>query len=315
MADSAFNRTKVFISYNHSDKKYLEELQAHLGFFARSGKLDYWDDTKIMPGNQWREEIRKAINSTKVAILLVSADFLNSEFITTDELPPLLLAAEYEGITILPVIVRPCVFKHTNLGRFQPVNAPSHPLSIMSKPRREREWVKIAERILDALLSQNLTEQPVDHASNVNVDDLIISGKYLNAHKRYSEAAVKLQRATQLKQDSFDAWFEYAYALSRLGRDNETVNAFEHARALDPQRNATISEQHIPNNIEKISVFSGIGSGTYTHGLGAVPDVIILTGANGSQGIGYDSVGATTVHIINKQAIIFTGLAIKLRRF
>jgi hypothetical protein len=154
MEDFVFNRTKAFISYSHKDSRYLTELKIHLGYFTRNGRIDFWDDTKITPGSKWREEIRAAIESAKVAVLLVSADFLNSEFIAKNELPPLLAAAEHEGATILPVIIRPCAFTSTNLRQFQAVNDPSEPLSKMKKYRREEEWTKIAKLVEAALNAQ-----------------------------------------------------------------------------------------------------------------------------------------------------------------
>jgi|GEM_PF-5466414 len=144
-------RTRAFIVYSHKDGKYLEELQAHLKLFERQAGLDFWDDTKIKPGVKRREEIRKAINSAKVAILLISRDFLASDFIAEKELMPLLEAAEQEGAIILPIIVRPCLFDYTDLAQFQAVNKPSSPLSEMSPGRRDRVWTKVAESVKDAL--------------------------------------------------------------------------------------------------------------------------------------------------------------------
>jgi hypothetical protein len=66
---------------------------------------------------------------TKVAILLVSADFLASKFIAENELPPLLAAAQMEGAVILPVILSACPYEDTELAKFQAVNSLSKPLS------------------------------------------------------------------------------------------------------------------------------------------------------------------------------------------
>jgi peptidoglycan hydrolase-like protein with peptidoglycan-binding domain len=100
-------RTKVFVSYSHADEKWLQMLQVHLAPLERSGLISLWDDTKILPGKKWREEIAAAIRSAKAAVLLISADFIASEFIANNELPPLLETAEKEKIVILPVNISP----------------------------------------------------------------------------------------------------------------------------------------------------------------------------------------------------------------
>ena len=147
---SSANRTKVFISYCHKDAKYLARLQVHLTPYGQGKLVDIWDDTKIKPGAKWHDEIMKAIESAKVAVLLVSADFLASRFITEDELPPLLSNAEQEGTTIYPVILSPCAFEYTKLAQFQAVNSPSTPISKMSNHQREALWDQVARLITNA---------------------------------------------------------------------------------------------------------------------------------------------------------------------
>jgi hypothetical protein len=69
--------------------------------------------------SRWREEIEKALASAKVALLLVSDEFLASEFVTNKELPPLLEAAEREGLRILWVCLGPCFVEFTPINDFQ----------------------------------------------------------------------------------------------------------------------------------------------------------------------------------------------------
>jgi hypothetical protein len=154
-------RTKVFISYSHQDKRYLEELQGHLEYFQRNQMVSAWNDQQIAPGSRWREEIEHALIVTKVALLLVSSDFLASEFIAAHELPPLLTAAQSNEVTILPVIIRPCAFYDTELKIFQSVNSPSKPLSLLTKAKREQVWIKAAKLVVGAMATVTpLSEEP-----------------------------------------------------------------------------------------------------------------------------------------------------------
>ncbi len=124
-------RTSTFISYSHRDKKYLQELQIHLNNYTRLNHIEVWDDTRISAGLRWRDEIDHALQCTKVAVFLVSADFLASDFIVNHELSPLLKVAEQEDITILPVILKPCAFHNSELAQFQAVHPLSEPLALM----------------------------------------------------------------------------------------------------------------------------------------------------------------------------------------
>ncbi len=146
------DRTKVFISYSHYDKEDLDRLLVHLrAAKLHNSMLKWWADTEIKPGEKWDNEVKKAIASTSVAILLISVDYLSSEFIIKNELPPLLTASEEEGVTILPVILGPCIFQYTDLARFQAVNNPSTPLSKMNKYDKDEVWNKVVETILNSL--------------------------------------------------------------------------------------------------------------------------------------------------------------------
>ena len=144
-------RNGVFVSYSHADQEYLTDVKRHFKPFL--SQIDFWDDTKIKPGQKWKQEIQKAMKKAKVAILLLSTDFLGSDFIATDELPPLLKAAEEDGAAILIVILKPCLFEEfPELNQYQAMNPPSRTILKMDYEEKEELYVNLVrqtKRILE----------------------------------------------------------------------------------------------------------------------------------------------------------------------
>ncbi|HLO29197.1 MAG TPA: toll/interleukin-1 receptor domain-containing protein, partial [Anaerolineales bacterium] len=149
---AALLRNRVFVSYSHADESWLERLRTHLKPLERDGLIDLWADTRIQAGALWRDEIKQAIDSAKVALLLISASFLASDFIANEELPPLLERATKEGVVVIPIILSPSLFPGTiSLSQFQAINAPSKPLSKLDWNEQEEVLVKVAQATIDAI--------------------------------------------------------------------------------------------------------------------------------------------------------------------
>jgi hypothetical protein len=147
--------TKAFISYCHKDRHYLDRLQVHLKPLAKAGLIDTWVDTRIKAGDRWKECIQQALDTASIAILMISADFLASEFIVDNELPPLLSKAQVNGTRIVPILLSPSRFsRESHLNVFQSINSPSEPLSLMSDDEREVVYDKLAQEIEQAIASK-----------------------------------------------------------------------------------------------------------------------------------------------------------------
>ena len=144
------DRDQVFISYSHKDKKWLQELKTTLTPLVRNQTVLSWDDSQIPAGSEWRKEIEKALNSARVAVLMVSPDFLASEFIAERELPQLLKAASEKSLEVLCVHVSHCMYKATEIEVYQAAHDPSQPLRSLKKANRDQVLVKICEKIQKA---------------------------------------------------------------------------------------------------------------------------------------------------------------------
>jgi Mrp family chromosome partitioning ATPase len=138
----------VFISYSHHDSRWLDRLQIMLKPMVRNSTLAPWSDTMINTGAKWRREIEKALGAAKVALLLVSPEFLNSDFVINEELPPLFKSAKTSGLIIFWVMLSECLVEETYISEFQAANNPKKPLdSFRRVADQNKELASICRKI------------------------------------------------------------------------------------------------------------------------------------------------------------------------
>jgi hypothetical protein len=146
----ASRRPQVFVSYAHADAEWLRRLLLHLKPLRRKRAIKVWADTDIKPGTPWRDEIKRAIGESNIAILLLSAEFLRSDFIAGNELLPILTKAKAEGLRVLQVMVGPCLLEEApGLEEFQMVNRPEEPLVNASKGEQDEILLRVARAVRD----------------------------------------------------------------------------------------------------------------------------------------------------------------------
>ena len=144
-------RENAFISYSHADAEWRDMLLKNLKPLVRTGSVTAWSDQQIKPGSQWYDEIQRALAATKVAVFLVTADFLASDFIWKEELKPLLEEADKGNVTILWVPVKASLVEATDLPKYQALGDPDKPLNGMTEAERDQASVNICKTIRDAL--------------------------------------------------------------------------------------------------------------------------------------------------------------------
>jgi hypothetical protein len=141
----------VFISYCHQDKDWLAKLKMFLRPMEDQGLLQVWDDTNIKPGARWADEIKTALDGARIAVFLVTQNFLNSDFIREKEVPVLLKNAQDRGCLIFWVAVSASTVDDSEIGRFQAVNDPQQPLDSLSASEQNRVLKQIYDRMKDAM--------------------------------------------------------------------------------------------------------------------------------------------------------------------
>jgi hypothetical protein len=144
-------RDLTFISYSHKDKVWLDKLLDTLKPLVRKGSVQPWADTRIRPGDQWRGEIQRSLSSAKVAVLLVSRNFLASDFIAKHELPPLLKKAKAGGLTVLWVHLSASLYEETEIEGYQAAHDIAKPLDSLSESAQAQVLVEIARKIRNAV--------------------------------------------------------------------------------------------------------------------------------------------------------------------
>ncbi len=154
MKSTSLGHAGVFISYSHEDLEYLQRLQVHLRPLTMEHRLRVWADSELKMGDQWESEITAALRGAAAAILLVSADFLASDFIAKKELPLLIKKAREHHLPVIPVFVQHCSLPvdHALLS-FQCANTPAHPLSRQDCAGREEVYARVRACIEDAFLN------------------------------------------------------------------------------------------------------------------------------------------------------------------
>ncbi len=139
---------RAFISYSRKDSKYLDELVTLLSLLEDLGKLKVFSDPEIRAGDDWEEEIFTALEEADYGILLVSTDFVGSDFIKSRELPEIKKAVEASRLVLLWIPLRPVPYELLWFTEKQALSDPAKPLTdLKTKAQREAAFTEIVRKI------------------------------------------------------------------------------------------------------------------------------------------------------------------------
>ncbi|MBL9151875.1 MAG: toll/interleukin-1 receptor domain-containing protein [Verrucomicrobiales bacterium] len=155
---------RIFISYSHRGKgpEWKAALLRALQVFEQQHLLDVWEDGKIRVSSYWEDDIERAMDEAALAVVLLTPEALQSEFILAKELPRLRDRQRDEHLPVFPVICEDCDWRlHDWLQATQAPNG-SNPLSVLQSEAQERVFRQLATAIAEELSRIALGELPAD---------------------------------------------------------------------------------------------------------------------------------------------------------
>lgn len=150
---------KVFYSYAHRDEELRRELSAALAVPRRNGVIQDWSDRNIVPGTEWKDEIDDRLRSAELILLLISSDFIQSEYCWGIELQVAMARHQSGKARVVPILLRPVHWRGAPFARLQALPPDGKPVTEWEP--RDRGWATVAEAIDDlaAELKQQLPQQ------------------------------------------------------------------------------------------------------------------------------------------------------------
>lgn len=137
-------RLRAFLSYSHADEILLDELRKHLSQLRRSNIIDSWHDRRINPGSEWGDEIVDRIERADLILLLISPDFLASDFCHI-EMNRAIEQHARQRARVVPVILRPVDWSDTPVSKLQALPTDARPVTTW--PDRDLAMLDVASGI------------------------------------------------------------------------------------------------------------------------------------------------------------------------
>ncbi|MDO7173314.1 toll/interleukin-1 receptor domain-containing protein [Mariniflexile sp. AS56] len=146
---------KIFTSYAHEDEGLKDEMDKYLKVLKRSGKIDAWNDRELIAGQEWNEGIMSEFAKANIILLLVSVDFIASDFIWDTELAEAMKRHEAGTAFVVPVILRSCKWTSMPFAKLQALPKNARPISDYDD--KDVAFTEVAtgiERLVDYILSK-----------------------------------------------------------------------------------------------------------------------------------------------------------------
>lgn len=210
---------KVFFCYAHEDEALLNKLKSHLRPLQREGLIDVWYDRDISAGSEWEKEISEHLNASQIILLLISPDFMDSDYCYGAEMKRAMERLEQEKAHVIPIILRLVYWHLDPLNKLQA-------LPRDGKPVTDQDWHSMDVAFLDVTMGIRKIILDTFYNKYHNIKSQLIFEGNIHAHAgRFAEALRCYEEAINLNPFDGDSYFRKYFVLMRLGRTAEAKEA------------------------------------------------------------------------------------------
>jgi Flp pilus assembly protein TadD len=214
----------IFFCYAHEDEPLLNKLKSHLRPLQRQGLIDVWRDRDISAGSEWEQEINQHLNSAQIILLLVSPDFMDSDYCYSIEMKRAIERHERGEALVIPVILRHVYWQGAPFGRLQALPKDGKPVMSAHWHNLDEAFLNIVEGISGVL---PLVKKKIVKQDLVKAKELYKKGLY--------DAALNLyEQIINLVPNQADAYAGKGESLWYLNRYEEALSAYDQAISLEP---------------------------------------------------------------------------------
>jgi tetratricopeptide (TPR) repeat protein len=140
---------EVFFSYSHADEKLRKELEKHLGLLKQQRDITTWYDRDIGVGAEWEQEISEHLNTARIILLLISPDFMSSDYCYSKEMKRAVERHESGEACVIPIILRPCDWQKAPFGKLQALPKDAKPVTSWSS--QDAAFLDVVKGIREAI--------------------------------------------------------------------------------------------------------------------------------------------------------------------
>ena len=138
-------KVNIFLSYSHKDEYFRNKLATHLKILERIDIIDQWNDRNIDLSDQWKNAIDENLECADIILLLVSADFIASDYCWEKEIKRAIERHNAGEATVIPIIIRDVNWRHTPFAAFQALPMDAKPVSLWAN--EDTAWKNISSGI------------------------------------------------------------------------------------------------------------------------------------------------------------------------